>query len=73
MTESSVRTIHCDGGVLGCDAWEVDHYAMDISKVGGVGITLDCRAPGWTRTEQGDDLCPECTALVAAVPQGGEG
>jgi hypothetical protein len=74
MTESSVPTLHCDGADpnLGCDEWDLDHYAMDASAVGGVRITLQNRAPGWTRTEKGDDLCPSCTALVTAANQEGK-
>lgn len=55
---ASVPSIHCDDE-SGCDAWEIDHYETCASTVGGVKITSEQPAPGWTRTPAGDDFCPE--------------
>ena len=47
----------CEAGEW-CGVWDTDHYAMDVSAVGGVRITATVRAPGWFSTED-EDYCPD--------------
>lgn len=60
----SVPTIHCDE----CQAaWDVDNYEANVTAVNGVRVTAEQRAPGWTSTPDGRDVCPECAPKLAAA------
>lgn len=54
---SSTPTVHCDTDEGDCGAWDVDFYATGASSVGGMRVTADRPAPGWTSSD-GEDRCP---------------
>ena len=51
-------TVHCDAEDGECGNWDVDFYAATATSVGGVRITSDQVAPGWS-TSDDRDLCPK--------------
>jgi hypothetical protein len=53
---ATTPTLHCDADDGACDNWDVDFYETSASAVGGVRITAERRAPGWTSTTT-EDLC----------------
>lgn len=63
-------TLHCDAEDGFCGTWDVDYYEATVSAVNGVEISSEHRAPGWSHTSGGDDLCPAHT--TAALSERGE-
>lgn len=62
MTRERMAVIYCDGDDGSCGDWTQDYDAMCVSKVGGVPITREQPAPGWTHTSKDGweaDLCPD--------------
>lgn len=57
MTRSRVPTVHCDHED-GCDAWDLDSYAMTVSTIDSIPVTATHRALGWESADD-VDLCPE--------------
>lgn len=62
--------LYCDGEDSFCGSWDLDYYAQTVSAVNDVPITMDERAPGWSRTEDNEDLCPECTVKHRCETEG---
>jgi hypothetical protein len=63
VTRERMPVIYCDGDDGDCGEWEQDFYKQSVSKVGGVQITRESPAPGWSHTSEGGwgaDLCPDC-------------
>lgn len=63
-------TLHCDAEDGFCGTWDVDYYEATASSVNGVRVTEKERAPGWSVTADGQDLCPAHTRDLP--PAGGE-
>jgi hypothetical protein len=59
--------IGCDADDGCCGNWDLDYWTENASTVNGVRITEAQRAPGWTVTADGDDLCPEHSSPAPAV------
>ena len=62
MTRERMPVIYCDHDDGDCTEWERDFYAQSVSKVGGVSITREHPAPGWSHTRANGwetDLCPD--------------
>lgn len=55
---AKVSAIFCDGDDGGCGTWTSDYYEECADTVGGVKITKDKPAPGWTVIGH-SDYCPE--------------
>lgn len=59
--KASTAIVMCDAEEGMCGTWELDYYEQGASAVGGVRITENAPAPGWS-SDRLTDLCPEHAA-----------